>query len=224
MKAEEWKPIEETKNNYSVSNLGRVKNNRTGLILKPIRVAKGYERVNLKVDGRCQAELIHRLVAKAFIENPEEKPEVNHKNGIHDDNRLCNLEWVTGEENRKHAYETGLRRHKDMRKTGYLYNVWHTRCKKIMCLEWQDYKAFYEWCYEHGYENGKFVARRNAEELYSPSNCYITSSKKHPSKLYICFGEKMSLNEISQKYNILRATLDYRLKNGMDIEAAVLRG
>lgn len=93
-------------------------------------------KVNLKVDGKSISRQVHRLVAIAFIPNLDNKPEVNHKNGIHEYNRVENLEWVTGEENRKHAYETNLVRHKDDRYSGYLYSVWRRLYKSNMCSEW----------------------------------------------------------------------------------------
>ena len=128
---EVWKEIAESKGLYSVSNKGRVRNNETGYILKPVDFSRGYLKVSIRNgDGAEVNRMVHRLVAMAFIPNPENKPEVNHKNGIHGDNRLENLEWVTGEENRSHAYETGLARHKDDRYSGYLYGIWKNRKNK----------------------------------------------------------------------------------------------
>lgn len=219
---EEWKPIEKVNGVYSVSDMGRVRNNRTGLLLKPIKMAKGYVRVNLKVDGKEINAQIHRLVATAFIPNPENKPEVNHKNGIHDDNRLSNLEWVTGEENRKHAYDTGLIKHKDNRYSGYLYSVWKRRHKTDMCSEWRDYLVFYEWCYDNGYTDGKYITAVDNSKPYSPDNCYITDKVNHPSKQYDCFGEKLDYKGMALKYGLTEGCIKYRMQNGMTLEDALI--
>ena len=94
--------------NYSVSNLGRVRNDKTKKFLAP-RDLHGYKRVAIYVDNKATDLRIHRLVAMAFIPNPENKPQVNHINGNRSDNNVTNLEWCTNSENQIHAYKTGLR-------------------------------------------------------------------------------------------------------------------
>ncbi len=76
---------------------------------------RGYVQVGLHKDTKIHAKYVHRLVAEAFIENPDNKEEVNHKNGIKTDNSIGNLEWMTKSENNQHAYDTGLRVHKGLR-------------------------------------------------------------------------------------------------------------
>ncbi len=77
--------------------------------LKPALSEKGYPYVVLCINGKRYTKRVHRLVALAFIPNPENKATVNHINGIKTDNRPCNLEWATIQENTQHAFDTGLK-------------------------------------------------------------------------------------------------------------------
>lgn len=114
MKEEIWKEVENY-TNYEVSNLGRIRNNKfkNPRLLYGSFDKDGYIKVELKMVGKPHGHFrLHRLIAACFIDNPDNKPEVNHKNGIKDDNRLDNLEWVTASENVKHAFDIGLKTQK----------------------------------------------------------------------------------------------------------------
>ena len=116
--------------NYSVSNLGRVRNDRNNYILKPVYDDRGYCYAGVRQGSRYRF-FIHRLVAMAFIPNPENKETVNHINGIHDDNRVENLEWSTQHENNQHKYDVlGFRMSSSGRKS-----LAEKRKKKIMRIE-----------------------------------------------------------------------------------------
>lgn len=91
-----WKEITGTDGKYLVSSTGRVKNAKTGRILVASPNHNGYLRLRL---GRGKDYRVHRLVAEAFIPNPDNKPCVDHINTIKDDNRVENLRWVTVDEN-----------------------------------------------------------------------------------------------------------------------------
>lgn len=117
-----WKDISGYEGLYQVSNLGRVRsfdryvrngtsnrNIKRGKILKPCVTRDGYLQLNLIKDKKKKVSTIHRLVAKAFIENPENKPCVNHIDGNKQNNNVTNLEWVTYSENTIHAMKIGLK-------------------------------------------------------------------------------------------------------------------
>lgn len=98
---ENWVDVDGFEGLYKVSNLGRIRGTK---ILSPTDNGKGYKFVFLSKKGKEYRHYVHRIVAKAFIANPDSKPCVNHRNGIRADNRACNLEWVTRSENELHKY------------------------------------------------------------------------------------------------------------------------
>lgn len=99
-------------NGYRVSDTGLVKTfkgRNPGAIKSQNNHHQGYKRLQLCVDDIKIGVTVHRLVAAAFIENPEKLKYVNHKNGIKHDNRVENLEWCSSGDNQRHAYRTGLK-------------------------------------------------------------------------------------------------------------------
>lgn len=95
---------------YQVSNFARIRSFQRNKvkILKPDIIYTGYLRVVLYKDGKNRSYYVHVLVAKAFIPNPDHKPEVDHIDTNKFNNRVENLRWVTGSENIRHAFEMGV--------------------------------------------------------------------------------------------------------------------
>jgi len=119
-----WKDIDDYFGIYQVSSHGRIKSLGRlvkgpshiggelyikGKLLKQVKRKDGYCGINLHRETVQNNFLVHRIVANAFIPNTENKPEVNHKNGIKTDNRVENLEWVTTSENLIHAHKIGIK-------------------------------------------------------------------------------------------------------------------
>lgn len=104
-----WKPVVGYERIYEVSNEGQVKRLVNGKVKKPSDF-DGYQAVCLFKNLKTERVFVHRIVASAFIENSENKPQINHKNGIKTDNRVENLEWCTQKENTNHAVRTGLQK------------------------------------------------------------------------------------------------------------------
>jgi hypothetical protein len=111
---EEWKDVVGYEGRYQVSDIGRVRsvprkeNRNMDIILSPYQGQ--YPAVNLRKEGNSRTTPIHRIVAEAFIENPDKKRTINHKDGDKYNNCVNNLEWATDSENNQHAFNTGLRK------------------------------------------------------------------------------------------------------------------
>jgi len=152
-----WRGVKGYEEIYQVSNFGRVKSiNRTLLdgrerkeqLLATHENRHGYIGIYLKV-----AEsnfLVHRMVATAFIPNPKNKPQVNHKNGIKKDNRSKNLEWATKKENSEHAIRTGLRPPTPKGEDNPLFSKYNNHFSKtVLQIDSKTGKVIKEWPSAH---------------------------------------------------------------------------
>lgn len=136
-----WRDVKGYEGKYQVSNLGNVRSvdrtifnacgvmvTRRGTMLKPIQNRGGYMKVTMHKEGKVNTELIHRLVAEAFVQNHNNLPQVNHKDGNKRNNDVSNLEWCTALSNMHHAKQQGLRNNaleyaKSMRKAVIATNI-----------------------------------------------------------------------------------------------------
>jgi len=128
---EVWKDIKGYEGLYQVSNRGRVKSLERyikrgihGIQYSPERIRKqsqthdGYQIIILSKNKIKTTNRVNRIVADAFIPNPNNKPQVNHINNVRDDNRVENLEWVTASENQKYSYITNNRVNSNLNRFG----------------------------------------------------------------------------------------------------------
>lgn len=113
-----WKDIPSYEGKYQISNFGNVKSlnfsrNHIPHLLKLKDHKDGYKLVGLSNGKKGDKTFfaVHRLVAEAFIDNPDNKSQVNHKDGNKSNNHISNLEWVTPQENMIHSFKTGLRKY-----------------------------------------------------------------------------------------------------------------
>ena len=134
MSTEIWKDIPNYEGLYKINNYGKIKRLPFNRYIKTHN-EKGYIRVALCKNNKVKHLYLHRLIALTFIPNPENKPEVNHKDGNKLNNNINNLEWSTRKENMNHARDTGLwkvtknmKKGLDQSKATYQYN----RCYRLL--------------------------------------------------------------------------------------------
>tara|TARA_Y100001938_G_C7985980_1_gene376903 strand:- start:372 stop:869 length:498 start_codon:yes stop_codon:yes gene_type:complete len=106
---EQFREVKDFESKYKISSQGRVWSNYKNDYLKQGKNTKGYPIVYLSINHTKQKTIaVHRLVAQHFIDNPDNKPQVNHIDGDKTNNDITNLEWMTNKENNRHAIDTGL--------------------------------------------------------------------------------------------------------------------
>lgn len=185
---EQWKPIEGFPG-YYVSDRGRVFG-KSGKILSHEIMKKGYHRVGVFKGGKIHHKMVHRLVAEAFIENPNNCPQVNHIDGNKDNNTVDNLEWCTNQYNIKHSIQIGLRN----------------------CPTYKEREELRE-----DYKNGATV--KEISKKYGVKernvNYYTKGIRKHPlipqgikeeirEKYHI---ENCTVKQLSEKYNVCKTSV-----------------
>ena len=154
-----WKDVLGYEGKYEVSTLGNVR--RNGKLLKQLT---NRQRGDYKLVGLCgKKHRVHRLVGQSFIDNPNNKPEINHINGLKWDNRVENLEWVTKKENVVHSVEIGLKGRKQLKLNQKFSSNIINEIKKLI-----DNKVKY----------------RVISEKYNVSTGYITQLKKNNRRIY----------------------------------------
>jgi hypothetical protein len=116
---EEWKEINGFEGKYWISNLGRVRGIKSTLKLKPKDT--GYTQVNLYKSSKYITKLIHRLVAEAFIPNPDNLPQIDHIDGNRENNCVTNLRWCTPSENNRNPVTTHRKRVVNMGSNNPMY-------------------------------------------------------------------------------------------------------
>lgn len=99
----EWREVKEY-NHYEVNQFGQIRHKKRQQILKPRSNSGGYQYVNFKINGKNTNFAVHRIVANAFIPNPNGYTEINHKDYDKTNNCVDNLEWVTSSQNKQHAF------------------------------------------------------------------------------------------------------------------------
>lgn len=172
----EWKVYPKNEN-YLVSDTGLIKSVRYNKLLIPKKNWDGYLRIQIWNHNKSHFISWHRVVAETWIPNPENKPFINHKNGIKSDNRIENLEWCTQQENIVHAWKTGLSKS-------------HKNCVKLSIAIIQ--------CDKFGNKIAEYPSQKEAERqtgIYHTGISYAIKSKSHYCKGFLWFKKTETCND-----------------------------
>lgn len=215
---ETWKPIDGYNGKYDVSDLGRVRQGEK--FVQQYKDRKGYMRVSLYKDKKCRNLKVHRLVALAFILNPDNLPMVNHKDEVKDNNRVDNLEWCDNKYNCN--YGTVKERLRVLRKKNAVigtdkdgneyrfvsiqeaseYVNGKPQCISSCCRkECGRHSAYgYEWRYEDS-EKDQYYAKR-AEMMKKTHNKPVIATDDNGNEIYFT-----SIKEGAEKTGAKRASI-----------------
>ena len=230
---EEWKYIYilDEKTEYLVSSKGRVFSKYSNKILKPDISNCGYLRVDIYKNKKHKKISVHRLVAIAFINNPNNLPEVNHKDGDKTNNSVENLEWVTSSENDYHAYLTGIKsakhgdeshlakyKRKDVIKACELMESGEYTLPEISLLTGINIGMLY--CIHDR------KSWTNVSILYDVQNCKSVKNEYSDVQIELVYAlleeDKLSIYDISDKTNVKTSTI-YNILTNRDTKFRHLR-
>ena len=168
---EEWRAIPGYEGLYEVSNKGNVRNVRRNTLLRLPKTNNGYIRVFLCKNGKGYGKYVHRLVSQVFIPNPDNLPQINHKNEDKSNNCVENLEWCTAKYNNN--YGTARTRSINTRiKNGYV----NEENVGLSQEEWR--KKYYEKYYEDNREKIREYSEKNKEKIKEYKREYREKNKE----------------------------------------------
>lgn len=180
---EEWRPVIGYEGLYEVSNLGRVRSVdryvkskgesywlRKGKMLSPAKDKNGYLKVNLSCNGKNNIIRVHRLVAQVFIHNPDNLPEINHKDEDKTNNRVDNLEWCDRKYNNN--YGTKIERQKN---TNIQNGFWTGLSKEEYMKKYNQDRKEYK---KKWYQENKDKAKEYDKKYYQENRDRICEQKK----------------------------------------------
>lgn len=249
---EEWRDIEGYEGIYQVSNLGNVKSlerivadsngvnySRKEKMLKLYVSNSGHLRVHLYKNKKAYVHFVHKLVAEAFLPNPQNLLQVKHKDRDVKNNKVSNLKWygLLKKDNKKQRIAG--KRYFDKPWYGS-YRAMLYRCENpndinyknyggrgiSVCEEWHDVKKFEEWVESSNYKIGLTIERKNVNGNYEPSNCtwatYQEQGNNRRNTIYITAnGMTKTIREWSEITGIKRKTIEKRYYSGWSEEEII---